>query len=76
MNGLIDASSKLHTWVLEYNDNLSPRELQQLALSIVRSLIRLASSLGLSLSDILTANAQKLADRKERGVIQGNGDNR
>lgn len=76
MNDLIDAASKLHTWALEYNGSVSPRDLQGLSLSIVRSLARLASSLGLSLSDILTTNAQKLADRKARGVIQGNGDNR
>ena len=76
MNDLIDAASKLHTWALEYNGSASPRDLHSLTLSIVRSLVRLSSSLDLSISDILTTNAQKLADRKARGVIQGNGDNR
>jgi NTP pyrophosphatase (non-canonical NTP hydrolase) len=37
---------------------------------------RLAAELGTSLQALATANAAKLADRMERGVIQGSGDNR
>lgn len=35
-----------------------------------------ATELGLSLNDIAYENIQKLADRKERGVLTGDGDNR
>lgn len=35
-----------------------------------------ATELGLSLNDIAAGNLEKLADRRERGVIQGSGDNR
>lgn len=36
----------------------------------------LGSYLGYSLEDILQMNADKLLDRKTRGVLKGNGDNR
>lgn len=36
----------------------------------------LATDLGFSLNDIGANNIKKLHSRKERGVIQGNGDNR
>jgi len=36
----------------------------------------LASDLGLNLGDIARANVEKLASRKERGTLQGDGDNR
>lgn len=36
----------------------------------------MAQSLGFSLDDIMAANVQKLADRKQRGVQKGAGDNR
>lgn len=36
----------------------------------------MASDLGLTLDEIASHNIQKLADRKNRGVIQGSGDNR
>ena len=35
-----------------------------------------AREAGFSLGDVATANLEKLADRKERGVLQGSGDNR
>lgn len=35
-----------------------------------------ATDLGLSLDEIALENLQKLQSRKERGVLQGNGDNR
>lgn len=37
---------------------------------------RLLDELGLSASDVMEQNADKLFDRKERGVIRGDGDNR
>jgi NTP pyrophosphatase (non-canonical NTP hydrolase) len=36
----------------------------------------LAADIGLSMEDIATDNLAMLADRKERGVIHGSGDNR
>lgn len=36
----------------------------------------LADSFGLSLDDLMKENIEKLASRKARGVIKGNGDNR
>ena len=36
----------------------------------------LADYLDLSLGDVAAANLAKLADRRERGVLSGNGDNR
>ena len=39
-------------------------------------LSQMASELGLSLSEIAQANLDKLAGRKERGTLQGSGDNR
>ena len=35
-----------------------------------------ADALGLSMEDIASLNAQKLASRKERDVLKGSGDNR
>lgn len=37
---------------------------------------RIADELGVGLEDVAAANVAKLADRKERGVLQGSGDNR
>jgi len=39
-------------------------------------LAALARDLGLSLGDIAKQNIEKLQSRKERGVLQGSGDNR
>lgn len=39
-------------------------------------LSQMASELDLSLNDIAQANLDKLAGRKERGTLQGSGDNR
>lgn len=37
---------------------------------------QLATELGISLDDIAESNIRKLYDRMDRGVLQGNGDNR
>lgn len=37
---------------------------------------RLARELGFDLSDVAQSNIDKLADRKQRGVLSGDGDNR
>lgn len=36
----------------------------------------ISKEMGIPLSDVARANAYKLASRKERGVLQGDGDNR
>lgn len=36
----------------------------------------LANSLGLTFEEVMQLNVKKLADRKQRGVIKGQGDNR
>lgn len=37
---------------------------------------RLADELGFSLNEVAEMNLRKLNDRKDRGVLEGNGDNR
>ena len=37
---------------------------------------RLSDELGLKLSDVARANAEKLSSRKDRGLLHGSGDNR
>ena len=39
-------------------------------------LSQLSTEMGLSLDDVAVSNIEKLASRKERGVIHGEGDNR
>jgi len=36
----------------------------------------LADHLGIKLEDVMSTNVAKLADRQQRGVLQGKGDNR
>ena len=57
------------------NDNLLP-ELQAEAGDILWQLSGLCNMMGWSLEQVAQANLDKLASRKERGVIDGNGDNR
>ena len=57
------------------NDNLL-LELQAEAGDILWQLSGLCTAMGWSLEQVAQANLDKLASRKERGVIDGNGDNR
>lgn len=61
--------------VVEDNDTLLP-ELQAEAGDILWQLSGLCTMMGWSLEQVAQANLDKLASRKERGVIDGNGDNR
>ena len=36
----------------------------------------MCDNLGIKLSDVASSNIEKLHDRRKRGVIHGNGDNR
>lgn len=51
-------------------------ELMKEAGDILWQLAGLCNVMGWSLEDVAQANLDKLASRKERGVIDGNGDNR
>ena len=57
--------------VIEFNDQLKKE-----AGDILWQLSGLCSVMGWSLEDIAQQNLDKLADRKERKVIDGSGDNR
>lgn len=52
------------------------KAIQQELGDVLWYLSTLAHEFGISLDDIAQDNLNKLADRKERGVIQGNGDTR
>lgn len=58
---------------------LNPKKREQLKKELGDCLwycAALAGELGCTLSEVAQANLDKLFDRKERGVIQGSGDNR
>lgn len=44
--------------------------------NILRGLYSIASAWGINMDDVAKENIEKLASRKERGVLQGSGDNR
>ena len=60
----------------EMMSNVYKAELMKEAGDILWQLSGLCSVFGWSLEDIAQMNLDKLADRKKRGVIDGNGDNR
>lgn len=55
---------------------LNTEELAKELGDVLWYLANLASDLGLDLSTIATTNLHKLASRRDRGVLQGDGDNR
>ena len=77
-----EAGEVLEKWkkIVAYKDGkITDEELQELSkelADVVWYIAVLAHSLGLSLDDIMRRNIEKLADRKQRGVIKGKGDNR
>lgn len=60
----------------EVMSNAYKAELMKEAGDVLWQLSGLCSTFGWSLEDIAQMNLAKLADRKKRGVIDGNGDNR
>jgi NTP pyrophosphatase (non-canonical NTP hydrolase) len=61
------------------SQGLSPAEIEEYAKELGDVLWYIAASaseLGLAMEQIAQLNLKKLADRKERGVIKGAGDNR
>lgn len=60
----------------EWTDNEFREELKKEAGDILWQLAGLCREMGWELEDVAQGNLDKLASRKERGVIDGNGDNR
>ena len=60
----------------EWADNEFREELQKEAGDMLWQLAGLCRVMGWELEDVAQGNLDKLASRKERGVIDGNGDNR
>ncbi len=77
-----EAGEVIEKWkkIVAYKDGVvSPEDRAELAKElgdVMWYIAVLAHSLDLSLDQIATTNLQKLADRKERGVQKGSGDNR
>lgn len=77
-----EASEIAEKWkkiIIYEKGDISPDRREELAKEIgdvLWYLATFAECLGLSLADIAEANIDKLTNRKERGVIPGEGDNR
>jgi NTP pyrophosphatase (non-canonical NTP hydrolase) len=59
--------------------DIAPEDLRALALElgdVLWYVSVLAGELGFDLQEVAKMNLQKLRDRRERGVLQGSGDNR
>jgi NTP pyrophosphatase (non-canonical NTP hydrolase) len=70
----IDAVNRLHCSIWTELDHIDEINFILSELSI--STIKLYNIFNTSLNEVLTKNIAKLQDRKNRGVIQGSGDNR
>ena len=77
-----EAGEVVEKWkkIVAYKDGkVSEEDLGELAKElgdVVWYIAVLAHTLGLSLEDVMQRNVVKLQDRKQRGVITGQGDNR
>lgn len=65
-----------HHKAMEEHDDEFMVELKKEAGDILWQLAGLCGTMGWDLEDVAQGNLDKLASRKERGVIDGNGDNR
>ncbi len=75
--GLQNRSCKRFCDITAMNPNAELREeLKKEAGDILWQLSGLCTVMGWSLDDVAQMNLDKLASRKQRGVIDGNGDNR
>lgn len=74
-----EVSDKVKKVLRDFNGNFSDdirRELAKVLGDVLWYIATLSHDLGYSLEDIGVMNYDKLASRKRRGVIGGNGDNR
>lgn len=71
-----EKTSEIFPMVSLHNWTYLQGELMKEAGDILWQLAGLCNVMGWSLEDVAQANLDKLASRKERGVIDGNGDNR
>lgn len=74
-----EVSGKLTKWLRDYKGDVSKLDKEELSKElgdVMWFVAALAEELGCSLDDIAKANLAKLASRKQRGVISGDGDNR
>ena len=71
----LDPYDRRHTTVQVSDPDLMP-ELEKEAGDILWQLSGLCTVMGWKLDDVAVMNLAKLADRKKRHVIDGNGDNR
>lgn len=70
-----EVSEKVKKW-LRGDKELDKQELVKEVGDVLWYVTALALDLGYTLQDVAEANVQKLRDRRERGVVKGNGDNR
>ena len=70
-----EVSEKVKKW-LRGDRDLDKTELIKEIGDVMWYAAALADDLGYDLTSVLIANVEKLTSRKERGVVQGNGDNR
>jgi len=77
-----EAGEVVEKWkkIVAYKEGkISPEDLEGLKKElgdVVWYIAVMAESLGLSFEEVIQHNVKKLADRKQRGVIKGQGDNR
>lgn len=74
-----EMAGKVKRSIREDDEELRPERVMEIAYELGDTLWYLAiaaDTIGVSLSEIAKMNIEKLTDRKERGVIKGEGDNR
>lgn len=74
-----EVAEKVKKVIRDNNGEFTPKKCKEIALELgdcLWYLANLAASVGFPLEKVAQMNLDKLKDRKERGVIQGSGDNR
>jgi len=74
-----EIAEKVKKWVRDQNSDMSlldRADLKKELGDVLWYIAVLADHLGIKLEDVMSTNVAKLADRQQRGVLQGKGDNR